>query len=201
MFPFYVKPACPLVFAKLVYCSIDLPVYKALPSVFVLRGYQSGLPRTLLSPIPLLLPLPGVAWHRAFYLGIDSNGFHLQAVLPEVCCHLATIAWSPATVLIKPRHALRSLCSLSLAVLLTPFLQKATCHLRVPESDGGLFGCESLDPMKANFAVCRKLFLKRFYLFIHERHRERGRDIGRGRSRLPMGSPVQNSIPGSRIIP
>ena len=30
----------------------------------------------------------------------------------------------------------------------------------------------------------------RFYLFIHERHTERGRDIGRGRSRLHEGSPM-----------
>ena len=33
------------------------------------------------------------------------------------------------------------------------------------------------------------LFL-RFYLFTHERHTERGRDIGRGRSRLHAGSPM-----------
>ena len=31
-------------------------------------------------------------------------------------------------------------------------------------------------------------FFFRFYLFTHERHRERGRDISRGRSRLPVGS-------------
>ena len=31
---------------------------------------------------------------------------------------------------------------------------------------------------------------------IHERHRERGSYIGRGRSRLPVGSPMQDSIPG-----
>ena len=31
--------------------------------------------------------------------------------------------------------------------------------------------------------------------------RERGRDIGRGRSRLPTGNPMQNSVPGPRIIP
>ena len=37
-------------------------------------------------------------------------------------------------------------------------------------------------------------FLK--ILFIHGRHTERGRDIGRGRSRLLTGGPVQNSIPG-----
>ena len=39
---------------------------------------------------------------------------------------------------------------------------------------------------------------KRFYLFIHERHREkeRGRDTGRGRSRLHAGSPMWDSILG-----
>ena len=39
-------------------------------------------------------------------------------------------------------------------------------------------------------------FFLRFYLVIHERHRERGRDIGRGRSRFPTGSQTQDSIPG-----
>ena len=29
-----------------------------------------------------------------------------------------------------------------------------------------------------------------FYLFIHERHTERSRDIGRGRSRLPVETDV-----------
>ena len=38
-------------------------------------------------------------------------------------------------------------------------------------------------------------FFLRFYLFIHERHREKGRDIGRGRSRLPVGSLMQDLIP------
>ena len=32
------------------------------------------------------------------------------------------------------------------------------------------------------------LFKKRFYLPIHERHRERGRDIGRGRHHEPTKS-------------
>ena len=45
------------------------------------------------------------------------------------------------------------------------------------------------------FETVRKIF-KRFYLFIHERHTERGRDTGRGRSRLPVGSPMWDSIPG-----
>ena len=39
-------------------------------------------------------------------------------------------------------------------------------------------------------------FSQRFYLFIHERHTEKGRDTGRGKSRLPVGSPMWDSIPG-----
>ena len=41
-------------------------------------------------------------------------------------------------------------------------------------------------------------FFLRFYLFIHEGHREkeRQRDTGRGRSRLHAGSPMWDSIPG-----
>ena len=41
-----------------------------------------------------------------------------------------------------------------------------------------------------------KGFFLRLYLFIHKRHRERGRDIGRKRSRLPAGSSMWDSIPG-----
>ena len=42
------------------------------------------------------------------------------------------------------------------------------------------------------------LFFLRFYLFIHERYRdrERGRDTGRGRNRLHAGSLTWDSIPG-----
>ena len=39
-------------------------------------------------------------------------------------------------------------------------------------------------------------YFLRFYLFFHERPRERGRDTGRGRSRLPVGCPMWDSIPG-----
>ena len=50
--------------------------------------------------------------------------------------------------------------------------------------------------------VCCKVlsfyFLKDFYLFIHETHRERGRDTGRGRSRLHAGSltPTRSWVSG-----
>jgi len=37
-------------------------------------------------------------------------------------------------------------------------------------------------------------FLKRFYLFMRDTEREA--DTGRGRSRLPVGSPMQDLIPG-----
>ena len=40
-------------------------------------------------------------------------------------------------------------------------------------------------------------FFLRFYLLIHDRLRERGRDIDRRRSRLSAGSPMRDSIPGS----
>ena len=49
-----------------------------------------------------------------------------------------------------------------------------------------------------NISWCWPAFIdlfKRFYLFIHERHRERGRDIGRSRSRLHAGSLMQDLIP------
>ena len=35
------------------------------------------------------------------------------------------------------------------------------------------------------------------YLFMRDTERKRGRDIGRGRSRLPTGTLMQDSIPGS----
>ena len=53
----------------------------------------------------------------------------------------------------------------------------------------------SQSPTRALFLI-KTFFKKRFYLFIHERHRERGRDTGRGRSRLHAGSPTWDSIPG-----
>ena len=46
-----------------------------------------------------------------------------------------------------------------------------------------------------------KSFFKRFYLFIHESHRKRGRDTGRGRSRLPARSPMWHLIQDSGITP
>ena len=38
-------------------------------------------------------------------------------------------------------------------------------------------------------------FFKEF-IYLLTRDTERGRDIGRGRSRCPVGSPMQDSIPG-----
>ena len=39
-------------------------------------------------------------------------------------------------------------------------------------------------------------FLKKDFIYLFMRDTKRVRDIGRGRSRLPVGSPMQNSIPG-----
>ena len=46
-----------------------------------------------------------------------------------------------------------------------------------------------------------RIFLKDVYLFVHERHRDRGRDIGRGRSRFLAGSPMWDLIFRPRIMP
>ena len=51
-------------------------------------------------------------------------------------------------------------------------------------------------PDRYSYQPFKNLFFKRFYLFIHERHRERGRDPGRGRSRPHTGSLMWDSIPG-----
>ena len=75
-------------------------------------------------------------------------------------------------------------------------------YILVPCSVTGI--CYSLcladsspDPyVSGSFLSLRLFFFLRFYLFIHERHRERGRDVGRGRSRLPTGTLMQDSIPG-----
>ena len=56
-------------------------------------------------------------------------------------------------------------------------------------------------PKKERVWMKENDFLKIFYLFIHERPTERGRDTGRGRSRLPAGSPMWDSIPGPGISP
>ena len=39
-------------------------------------------------------------------------------------------------------------------------------------------------------------FKKIFYLFIRDTDTQRGRDVGRGRSRLQAGSPTWDLIPG-----
>ena len=64
------------------------------------------------------------------------------------------------------------------------------CNYRYWERSGkrGAQGWPGMCPSFSN------IFFKRFYLFIHERHRERGR--GRDTNRLPAGSPMWDSIPG-----
>ena len=42
------------------------------------------------------------------------------------------------------------------------------------------------------------IFLKKDFIDSFMRDPERGRDTGRGRSRLPAGSPMRDSIPGPR---
>ena len=55
--------------------------------------------------------------------------------------------------------------------------------------------CPSLLSFCSHLSDINSRFLKKI-LFILERHTERGRDIGRGKSKLPEGSPLWDSIPG-----
>ena len=61
------------------------------------------------------------------------------------------------------------------------------------QSDVKTLGVEGRKAVVLSFLF---FFFLRFYLCIHERHRERGRDTGRGRSRLHAGSLSQDSILG-----
>ena len=44
--------------------------------------------------------------------------------------------------------------------------------------------------------IFQNCFLKKYFIYSQERQRERGRDTGRGRSRLHAGSPMWDSILG-----
>ena len=50
--------------------------------------------------------------------------------------------------------------------------------------------------MKNPVTIILNFIFFNFYLFMIVTQRERGRDIGRGRSRLHAGSPMWDSIPG-----
>ena len=39
-------------------------------------------------------------------------------------------------------------------------------------------------------------FLKKYFIYLFTRDTEKGRDTGRGRSKLHSGSPMRDSIPG-----
>ena len=67
------------------------------------------------------------------------------------------------------------------------------CHPRLLSTQNG----QNVDFMSLTFLFHKigrscyfSFFLLGFYLFFHERHTQRGRDTGRGRSRLPTGSPM-----------
>ena len=68
------------------------------------------------------------------------------------------------------------------------------CHPRFQVGKNQLLG--SLNWLSAELLLLGCLFC--FVLFIHERHRERGRDTGSRRSRLPTGTPKQDLSPGPR---
>ena len=74
-----------------------------------------------------------------------------------------------------------------------------TCgHLQVVEVNGCCYRTNSNKNLTQDYAQHTWNFFLRFDLFIHETQRERGRDTGRGRSRLNAGSPMWDLIPGAQ---
>ena len=103
-----------------------------------------------------------------------------------------------------PESSCWLLYSLTLPCL--AFLNQAHHHSQLPGTRGLwplLIGCWLLT--QAPFTPPCLFFFLRFYLCIHERHtrreREKGRDTGRGRSRLHAGSPSGTWSQVSRIRP
>ena len=70
----------------------------------------------------------------------------------------------------------------------------------IPQNQPALSTVHPLYLLIIACCFCGFSFL-RFYLFTHKRHTERGKDIGQGRSRLPEGSPIWDSILGCRVMP
>ena len=67
------------------------------------------------------------------------------------------------------------------------FEQHKRC-VKVWEIEGIIWGHKDLPKLSPKI-------LSISFLFIHKKHRERGRDIGRGRNRLPVGRLMWDSDP------
>ena len=149
---------------------------------------------------------------------------YTPSVIPLSSCCLPTVGrtsfpgtiratpWSPSNLPTRPRetahtvvcwstvHGLGELASASLTIWRLPW-SRVDCKVGGTYSLPGqaMFSNISFIYNRDGNSISICLispFLKIFYLFIHERRTERGRETGRGRSRLPLGSPMQDSIPG-----
>ena len=94
-----------------------------------------------------------------------------------------------------PKHAVEWKVKFSVLLLV--------CKKNIRKGNIYVYIC--LHVHKTGKATHKKLcFLKTIYLIIPERHRERHRDTGRGRSRLPVGEPNEGldpRTPGSHPEP
>ena len=70
---------------------------------------------------------------------------------------------------------------------------------RVPQLAGLTFALHYMlqDPQQVTPLPEPQIFVFKDFIYLFMRHTQRGRAIGRGRSRLPKGSPMWDSIPGS----
>ena len=80
-------------------------------------------------------------------------------------------------------------------------MSKSPCSVTRNYAKEGLWGVIASrggrkEHLKSNMQFYLFIFKDFIYLFMRDTERTRGRDIGRGRSRLHAGSPMWDSIPG-----
>ena len=139
-------------------------------------------------------------FHPNFLLQTDStleNLKILNILPPSLCIH--------STAVPLPFLLLHEGCSLPMSTFCpcgqthghSPVLMPRQLFVGplLPVPPRSLLGC-LLSPCYSSVSSFLLFFKDFIYLFIHERHRERGRDTGRGRTRLPAGSLMRDSIPG-----
>ena len=133
------------------------------------------------SPASLMLSLNQQPWFR-----------RSQCWLTVICNLWNLLTWTTDPLLqIQSPYRSSQAPNSELGISQVKF-QEQRKLLDVPESTSRK-GWPSSDKFKMTFG---KLFFFLIKKIIHERHRERGRDIGRGRSKLLMGTLMWDLISG-----
>ena len=139
----------------------------------------------------------------------SANCWHKEFRLDKIAALLSCSVWGGSLQSNKEWRYL-DIMSHSLKVLLNCLCRKSYnpnmtfFALYFPSLSRFVFSCVART-MVTTESECGYLCLlhfilfERFYICIHERHRKRGRDTGRGKSRLPVGIPIGTRSQDPRI--